>query len=574
MKFLTEFTKLAPNQVFISIVCGAIAGACYSALIPLVMLGIQPSSTMMETVTPEVTRFFSFEVSQIEIATVYLLACTGVLVLRSISEIMLIRVANRVGKKIRWSFFKCISSASLSEIERIGSSKLIAAINIDVPNIVTGGRLLPTMLVNLITVLAILSFLYVLNDQVLWLVIYAIFIGGFLYQVPLWFASRILTRIRETQDALQESVRGLIFGAKELKLDIHKRNHYHDNIILEQEKCILKNGDNGGAILSSSTCLGDLISFFVIGIVGFVFVNYHAISQQELLTVIMVLLFIAGPISVLINSMPTLALASISYRKFTGLIESMKIELYSADIHENLTWDSITYKDVEYSFPSVGGEPGFKVGPINLIMNKGEVIFMIGANGSGKSTFSKMLTLYYPPTRGEIYFGKSLVDADTIVSHRLGITAIFSDYYLFDTLLLELDEEVLNQVFYYLEKLGLAQKVTFEGGKFSTINLSDGQRKRLSLLVSFVEDKQFYLFDEWAADQDPTFKHVFYHEILQVLRDKGKLVVVISHDEHYFDVADRLIVMENGKLYERDGEMENLHGNTEPTRFNVSESVF
>jgi putative ATP-binding cassette transporter len=552
MKFLTEFTRLAPNQVFISIALGVIAGVCYSGLIPLVMLGVRPNSNLLETVTPEVTQFLTFEVSQFEIATVYALACVGVLVLRSVSEIILMRVANSVAKKIRWSFYKCISSAALSEIERIGSPRLIAAINIDVPNIVTGGRLLPSVLVNLITVLGILSFLFILNEQAFKLVVYAIFFGAIFYQVPLWFASRILTKIRETQDVLQEAIRGLIYGAKELKLDIHKRNYYHDKVILEQEKSILRNSNKGAVILSSATSLGDLTCFFVIGLIGFVFINYHPISQQDLLTVIMVLLFITGPISILLNSMPTLSLASISYRKFTSLIESMKIELYEEEVYENLSWDSITYKDVEYNYPSVGGEPGFKVGPINLTMNKGEVIFMVGANGSGKSTFSKLLTLYYTPTSGNIYFGDSLVDSRSIVSHRLAITAIYTDYYLFDILLQELDKEALNQVIYYIDKLGLAKKVKLEDGKFSTIELSDGQRKRLALLVSFIEDKQFYLFDEWAADQDPTFKHVFYHEILKVLRDNGKLVVVISHDEQYFEVADRLIVMENGKLKERE----------------------
>jgi len=552
MKLLSEFTKQAPNQVFISIVLGAIAGACYSGLIPLVMLGIQPSSNTMKSMIPEVTKFLSFEVSQFEIAAVYALACIIVLVLRSISEIILMRVSNSVGKKLRWSFYKSISAASMSEVERIGSAKLIASINIDIPNVITGGRLLPSVFVNLITIIGVLSFVYFLNVHVFKLVIYAICIGAIMYQIPLWFASRIFTELRESQDLLQESIRGLIYGAKELKLDINKRNFYHRKLLLKHENKILGKSNRGAIILSSANCFGELISFFVIGLLGFVFINYHSISLQELMTVIMVLLFITGPFALLLNSMPTLSLASISYRKFASLISSMKIEDCKEEIIDNLDWQSITYKNVEYSYPSVEEEQGFKVGPINLKMSKGEVIFMIGANGSGKSTFSKLLTLHYIPTKGEIHFGNNIVDSESVVSHRLGISAIYTDYYLFDTLLHELDEESLSLIAYYIEKLGLDKKVKFEGGKFSTIDLSDGQRKRLALIVSFIEDKSFYLFDEWAADQDPTFKKVFYNEILDGLRKRGKLVVVISHDEQYFSVADRLIVMENGQLKEND----------------------
>jgi putative ATP-binding cassette transporter len=70
------------------------------------------------------------------------------------------------------------------------------------------------------------------------------------------------------------------------------------------------------------------------------------------------------------------------------------------------------------------------------------------------------------------------------------------------------------------------------------------------LLVSILDDKELYLFDEWAADQDPIFKDFFYHEFLPLLKDKGKAVVVISHDDRYFSLADRLLVMENGRLIE------------------------
>jgi len=71
----------------------------------------------------------------------------------------------------------------------------------------------------------------------------------------------------------------------------------------------------------------------------------------------------------------------------------------------------------------------------------------------------------------------------------------------------------------------------------------------LALLVSLVEDKELYLFDEWAADQDPEFRDVFYNKLLPELKSRGKLVIVISHDDRYFHKADQIVKLEQGAVY-------------------------
>jgi putative ATP-binding cassette transporter len=100
----------------------------------------------------------------------------------------------------------------------------------------------------------------------------------------------------------------------------------------------------------------------------------------------------------------------------------------------------------------------------------------------------------------------------------------------------------------YLERLHLNHKVTIKDGVFSTTQLSQGQRKRLALLCAYIEDRPFYLFDEWASDQDPLFKEVFYTQLLPELRSLGKAVLVITHDDRYFGVADRLIKLDYGRI--------------------------
>ncbi|MGB8129136.1 MAG: hypothetical protein WCG81_05045 [Candidatus Angelobacter sp.] len=80
------------------------------------------------------------------------------------------------------------------------------------------------------------------------------------------------------------------------------------------------------------------------------------------------------------------------------------------------------------------------------------------------------------------------------------------------------------------------------------MSLSQGQRKRLALLTAYLEDRPVYVFDEWSADQEPVFREVFYRHLLPALRDRSKTVVVISHDDRYFDVADRVIQLEYGRI--------------------------
>jgi putative ATP-binding cassette transporter len=97
-------------------------------------------------------------------------------------------------------------------------------------------------------------------------------------------------------------------------------------------------------------------------------------------------------------------------------------------------------------------------------------------------------------------------------------------------------------------------KVEHDGQRLSDVRFSQGQRKRLALLMAAVEQRDCLLLDEWAADQDPQFRQFFYHELLPALQSQGKTIIAITHDDHYFDRADRLLKMDAGCLTEVDGQ--------------------
>lgn len=546
MNLFGLFTSKSPNKVFISLLLGALAGISYSLLIPVVLVSI--GSRIGETASSDkMTRtFLSFEVSNYKFAMLFASICVFILICRSVSHILLTRVALDATTELRIKTYRQIMNAPIAELEKMGSSKLLVAITTDVTRIMVGATMVPNILVNLVTVTGMLAYLLLLSPDVFWFTVWAIVFGVITYQIPMFIGTIYFQRGRAKMDVLQESIRGLIHGTKELKLSKVKRDRYFDEILLASEYDVLHNAKVANTIVSVAANYGDLLSFFVIGVVAYIFISYYSISTEALIGAIMALLYISGPVVGILFSMPQIANAKVSYRTIRQIFDTLSKEVAREDIKPLAIWDSVRFSRISYRYDD--SVDSFELGPVDLEVFKGEITFIVGGNGSGKSTLCKLMALHYSPTAGEIHFGDVKIDYDSLNSGRQYISAIFSDYYLFDRLLgslSEVDEELVNR---YLSELEIERKVSIQNGRFSTLALSDGQKKRMALLVAFLEDRDIYVFDEWAADQDPVFKRVFYHNILPELKARGKAVVVISHDDRYFSVADQILIMEDGKL--------------------------
>ena len=223
-------------------------------------------------------------------------------------------------------------------------------------------------------------------------------------------------------------------------------------------------------------------------------------------------------------------------------------------------WRKIELKDVVHTYrredqPKV---ENFSIGPINLSFQPGELVILAGGNGSGKTTLAKLLVGLYEPEGGSIFLDGEEVTAENRERYRQLFSVVYSDFFLFESLLGLEDPRSDERGKHYLEKLQLDHKLEIKEGSFSTTELSQGQRKRLALLTSYMEDRPFYVFDEWAADQDPVFKRFFYQELLPELKARGKMVLAISHDDHYYHVADRVIYLNYGKLDREESSPESL----------------
>jgi putative ATP-binding cassette transporter len=221
-------------------------------------------------------------------------------------------------------------------------------------------------------------------------------------------------------------------------------------------------------------------------------------------------------------------------------------EIASAPVQP--TWRRVDLVGVRHTYRDNDKVDEFQIGPLDLTIYPGELIFLIGGNGSGKTTLAKLLLGLYEPLDGEILLDGKAVTLKTRDDYRQYFSVIFSDFYLFDRLFGFSNPDLEARGHEHLVQLQLDHKVRIDKDKLSTVDLSQGQKKRLALLTAYLEDRPIYVFDEWASDQDPMFKQVFYYQILPELKARGKTVIVISHDDRYYNLADRIIKLERGQI--------------------------
>ena len=544
VNILSLLTEKSPNKVFLSVVLGGISGVAYAFLIPIVLFAIREDSgsyRLLDTVKDSV---WGLDVANYPFARIFFAICVIIIICKTLSQLLLTHVALDIRVQLRLKLAEKILNAPYSFVEHVGRARLIASLNIDVPSIINGAAVIPGVLVNSLQLLGMLGFIAVLNIDVFIFILEAVVFGVLSFQAFMYFARKLTVKARNRMDISQEAFEGLVDGIKELKMDKDKRETYLRDVLAHNEFEVTRLSKKAGSIMRVARNYGDMISFFIIGVISFVFVNYHAISTEELIGVIMALLYLTGPIVYLLDASSDIILARVYLAKINELFRTFEEEKVDEPKDLFQQWSSIRLRDIRYTFANQ--DSTFSLGPVDLDINRGEITFIVGGNGSGKSTLSKIISLHYQASSGTVSIDDTPVDPTTLESARRRMFAIYSDYYLFKQLFAPVTQEKINQINALLKVMKLDQRVTFEEGKFSTTQLSDGQRRRLALIVALFEAKDCYIFDEWAADQDPEFKEVFYKRVLPELKAKGKAVIVVTHDDRYFDTADKLVFMENG----------------------------
>jgi putative ATP-binding cassette transporter len=267
------------------------------------------------------------------------------------------------------------------------------------------------------------------------------------------------------------------------------------------------------------------------------------------------LMFIVGACFGLVQSIPVLLNANAAADRIEQLEAALRATVSSTP-HEfqiRKRFDKIEMRNIEFRYFDRFSDVSFKIGPIDFDLQSGELVFITGGNGSGKSTFLRVLSGLYPPDSGEIMLDGIPVDENTRDAYRNLMSAIFFDYHLFQRLY-GIEEPEPGEVDRLLAQFRLGDKTGLVDGQFRTLDLSGGQRRRLALIVSLLEKRPILLLDEWTAEQDPEFRRKFYDELLPNLTKAGATIVVITHDDRYLDELDlpaRRIRMDEGRIVEQ-----------------------
>ena len=462
------------------------------------------------------------------------------------SQLALTTLGHHFVYRLRGRLLKQLLDTDVARLRQIGQGPLLASLSSDIGQITIAFVRLPELVQGLVLTLGSIIYLGLLSPALLgvtalWVTV--TMVVGWLLVNRVY---RHLAHMRQAEDRLYQNYQSIIAGCKELALN-RERAHFVYHQLYEQNA-----RDYREQIIRADTYHLSAVNWsniMMLGAIGLVFFLANGLgwaNTNVAATFALTLLFLRTPLLQGIGALPPLIAAQVAFDKIAALNLAEPDEAFPLP-PASRPWQRIELEQVSFHYQ---GEGGFSVGPINLVIERGEQIFLIGGNGSGKSTLAMLLTGLYQPVSGRI-----LLDGEPVTDRNgyLGLfSAIFTDYHLFQHLLGPEPKEAL--VAEWLERLQMGSKLAIEDGFIADIDLSQGQRKRVALLLALAEQREVMLFDEWAADQDPQFRRIFYQVLLPRLKEMGKTVIAISHDDHYFSLADRLLEMRQGRLTELTGE--------------------
>ena len=476
--------------------------------------------------------------------------CFSYLLFKGCSEILLLRLTQTAVLRLRTSISNKVLASSYTTLQRIGKHGLMTILTNDIESFIEAFHLLPLVFGNAIIIVTCLGYIGWLSLSTFTVTAVLIAAGTLSFHFAERYPLAQLVRVRTLTDSLNRRFRDLIEGSRELQLNATRGRMFVDNILTAEGLELRAAYTRSMTGYMCVTNIGSSLFYIVIGMLLFVLPLWIPQSTKLLVLLTFILLYLIRPISEMMSALPSLRRAAIALTRVQSLDASLAKPDSNKVIHKAFgegRLSSLELRDVQFQHQRIDSvDRSFRLGPLNLSVGRGEIVFVVGGNGSGKTTFAMLLLGFLTPDSGSIFLNGIQVSDDNRSEYRDYFAAVLADFHLFEDLLISDEKNLSLRAQVYIEALNMKDAVTVTEGKFSTINLSTGQRKRLALISAYLEDKPFYLFDEWAADQDPVYKRLFYTEFLPELKSRGKTILVITHDDAYFSFADRVIVLENG----------------------------
>lgn len=448
---------------------------------------------------------------------------------------------------VRQSLVKRILGSKFTTLEKAGRAKLYNVLTNDVNAISNALAEMPAFIYNALLMVACFGYLIYLSPLVFLILISTVVVAGFFASGIMKRISKDAVKLRARQDDVFEGYKGLLEGSKQLALNNNRKQHYLEKELDPQLEELKESERRYGFSWDINRNISQSLIFLILGAV--IVVSQFMQTSHLVMSYLLILTYLAGPFSYVMGLWQSIVRAKVSLQKIESLQldEALPEPALTAEQAELDQWQSIHFNQVGFQYTE--SDEQFALQPVDLTLNKGEVVFVTGGNGSGKSTFMHVLLGLYKPTSGQILIDDQQVSETNVSDYMEKMAIVLPDFYLYKSLLgkagQECDPEKVQSL---LERFDLIDKVAVDQYGYQSVSFSMGQRKRLALISAILEDKEIYVLDEWAADQDPHFRHVFYTQIIPWLKSQGKTVVAVTHDDKYFDCADRQIKFDMGKM--------------------------
>lgn len=466
-----------------------------------------------------------------------------------LSSVLFERLSQHAHAELRRFITQRVLVTDYQRLEAIGGPRVHSALSEHSANVAAFFVSLPLIVVNAVVVACCLAYLAWLSWFVFVAALAVIGLGSLGYHLAHLRALGHLDAAAHAQDRLFDHFRSLVEGAKELRLNWLKRSRFFCQVLAPTLETVRHRRALGMSIFVISASWGNFLIYAFIGLVLFVLVGDVPNRTQIMTGFALVFVYMVTPLESLLLNLPRANLARVSAQRIDEITHDMpEPEGVAALMPAPPALCELRLDGVAHRYYHEVSDDMFTLGPIALSFEPAQVSFLVGGNGSGKTTLAKLLVGLYRPEEGQILFNGEPVSEAGRDRYRQNFSAVFADFHLFENLLDTPEPSLDQRGNQLIERLHLQHKVRVKDGAFTTLALSQGQRKRLALVAACLEDRPFLVFDEWAADQDPVFKEVFYREVLPELRARGKTVLVISHDDRYFHLADQLIRLESGQV--------------------------
>jgi putative ATP-binding cassette transporter len=534
MKLLQFLFQRCRRMLVITVITALLSGACNAGLIALI-----------NHVLNDADRNLTIAL----MASAFAALVLGKLVSGFVSQLWLIRYSQQAIADLRRELVRRILGVPLRRLEQIGAPRLMVALVDDVNSLLSALFGFPTLAVNLAVLLGGAVYLTFLSWHMLVAMGVIAVVGAGCYRLFISAGFKSLFKAREAEDRLYSHFRTLTDGIKELKLHQSRRDAFLSENVQDSTAEFQRHTVAAETRFMLAHNWSHLLFYVLVGLILFLLPNFQGTDLKTLTGYVLTVLYLMGPLAGVMSSLAVFSRADVALRKIDTLGISLGGESDNqAGGDTPATFTRLELCGIAHTYGSDASDDKFVLGPIDLTFRRGELVFVVGGNGSGKSTLAKIVTGLYPPESGEIRVdGRPITDANRD-NYRQLFSTVFADFHLFDTMLGIHSPDLDLQAQEYLSLLHLSHKVKITNGRISTTSLSSGQRKRLALLTAYLEDRPFYVFDEWAADQDPLFKDIFYRQLLPELKRRGKTVFVITHDDRYFNLADRVLKLDYGQL--------------------------